>query len=257
MLIEVSGGDLDGWNPRVDPQRDDVLVDESSNLDAHLLTDEPLSSPISIPCPRLDVRQRLGIVDEFQPFRAGEHQVMCDNGKKWEHTTLTTGHVMSVAFPKNPLAPMVASVYAKGLYRSKDGGKTWTLRNANPLKLSISEHNRFVVALDASTAKIIYAGFARNGLARSVDGGVTWKRPKGGIEPEAKIMAITADPNIPGVVYAAVWNGGLSVSTDFGKHWKTHNTGLDVKNLLRLSLTPDGSTLYGAVQSAGVFKLKP
>ncbi len=129
-----------------------------------------------------------------------------------------------------------------GIYRSGDGGKTWThygLRDGQQIPaIAVDPHdpNRLFVAVLGHP----YGANAERGIFRSTDGGKTFDKVlyrdenTGGID-------VVIDPSNPRVVYAALWeqrmgpweNGvftgpgsGVYKSTDGGTTWKQLTNGL-------------------------------
>lgn len=75
VLVELRVGDLDGRDARVDAERDDVIVDQLADLLADLGADQALMAAVAVACLRLDVGERLRIVDEGQPLGPGKDHI--------------------------------------------------------------------------------------------------------------------------------------------------------------------------------------
>jgi photosystem II stability/assembly factor-like uncharacterized protein len=164
-----------------------------------------------------------------------------DGGKTWSDIGLKDSrHIGAlIVDPTNPDVVLVAAEghafgpnAERGVYRSTDGGKTWTK------VLSRDENTGAVdVTFDPSNPKIVYAalwqarrqpwnfssGGPGSGLYRSADGGVTWTQLKGnglpdGILGRIDVSVSQADPKR---VYAMIEakEGGLYRSDDAGQHW--------------------------------------
>ncbi|HEX5135261.1 MAG TPA: glycosyl hydrolase, partial [Thermoanaerobaculia bacterium] len=102
----------------------------------------------------------------------------------------------------------------RGVYRTKDGGKTWdkVLFVANDTGCSD-------VAIDPSDGRTVYAGMwqfrrkpyffssggPKSGLYRSSDGGATWRKVSKGLPPgDLGRIGLTVSPVQPEVVFASV-----------------------------------------------------
>lgn len=129
----------------------------------------------------------------------------------------------------------------RGVYKSTDGGATWTLT------LSISENTGIAeIAIDPSNPDVLYAsahqrrrrewtyigGGPESGLHKSTDGGLTWKAINSGL-PEGDMgrIGIAVSPVDPDYVYAIVEargdKGGFFRSTNRGETWtkmSSHST---------------------------------
>lgn len=179
-----------------------------------------------------------------------------------------------------------------GVYLSSDGGDAWTTIRVCSQKDSIAN----AVAMDPSSAKIIYAGGGdKSGnalLFKSTDGGVSWTKITGGIK--GSILGIAVDPISPAIVYvvtrSGVWksvNGGMAwaeqsvhadtcliinpknpnelfaagssgvfYSADQGGTWQSFNANWDISDVLCLDLDPVSRTLYASVRGSGIWKRK-
>jgi hypothetical protein len=127
-----------------------------------------------------------------------------------------------------------------GLYRSEDGGESWTAAppvggGGNTIVYTITE--------GASTG-ILYAS-VNNGLVyRSLDAGLNWQQvtslPAG---PSDTPWSLTAHPTVAGVVYAGTFGKGVYYSNSFGHSWQVLDNPLTAANendaLLNLDATGD------------------
>ncbi|MEO8432328.1 MAG: glycosyl hydrolase [Acidobacteriota bacterium] len=169
-----------------------------------------------------------------------------DGGATWKNMGLKeTRQIARVrVHPSNPDLVYVAAqghVWAsnpeRGIYRSKDGGRTWEKVLFVDDKTGASD-----LAMDPTNPRTLYAGFWQvvrhpwelvdggpgSSLWKSTDGGDTWKRLDGEGLPEGiwGKVGVAASAAQPGRVYAfieAKKGGGLFVSEDRGKKWKHVN----------------------------------
>jgi len=157
--------------------------------------------------------------------------------------------------------------YGDGVYKSLDGGKTWTnmgLKNSGHISQIWINPNNIEHVLVASQGPLWNKGGDR-GLYQTKDGGKTWTRILN-IDAHTGINEFVVDPNNTDVIVATsyqrrrhVWtliNGGpgsgVHKSTDGGKSWNRITSGLPSANMGRIGLTmapssPD--TLYTIVES--------
>lgn len=120
-----------------------------------------------------------------------------------------------VAAPSNP--QVMYAVSQSTLYRSVDGGATWT---------RATDDTRFHVAVDAVNPSLVYAAVSLR-IARSVDGGVTWQEldtPGSGLP----INQLVAHPRFARTLFAAT-NDGLFQSTNAARSWKRLGRGLPAR----------------------------
>ncbi|HEU4989371.1 MAG TPA: hypothetical protein VFT41_06295 [Gemmatimonadaceae bacterium] len=158
--------------------------------------------------------------------------------------------------------------YGDGVYKSQDGGKTWT-----NMGLAHSEHvGRIIV--DPRNSNVVYvaaqgplfsAGGDR-GLYKTTDGGKTWKKILSNGD-WAGVADVAMDPRNPDVLIAATWQryrrewgyiaGGpesaLWRSTDAGETWTKITEGLpsgDAVGRYGLAFAPrDTGVVYAIVEA--------
>lgn len=149
-----------------------------------------------------------------------------DGGATWTHLGLAdTHHIGRVAIhPINPDIVFVAALghlftpnEERGLFRTKDGGKTWKK------VLYVSDRvGAADVVIDPSTPDTIYASTNEHDrkawnsiehgegcdIYKSVDGGETWKRLAGGLPggPYMGRIGLAVAPSAPHIVYAFLSN---------------------------------------------------
>jgi len=162
-----------------------------------------------------------------------------------------------------------------GVWRSTDGGATWTPLFDRQAALGIGEPGG--IAIDPTNPDVIYVGTSGRvggnepdtihqptaGLFKSTDAGASWIALGSGYPAgntgnatqfkNQNINVIIVDPS-NGVIYLAATNG-VYTSGDGGQNW-TQATGLngDTRSLaLDLSTPANARILYAGVQSQGVF----
>ncbi|MBV9317496.1 MAG: glycoside hydrolase [Gammaproteobacteria bacterium] len=130
-----------------------------------------------------------------------------------------------------------------GIYRSRDGGRTWShlglAQGQQIAELAVDPHD--ASRLFAAVLGHPYGPNAERGIYRSVDAGTTWQRVLHKDE-DTGASAVAIEPVHPQIVYAGLWQsrlgpwedknefngtgGGLFKSTDGGNTWKRLSAGL-------------------------------
>jgi photosystem II stability/assembly factor-like uncharacterized protein len=231
-------------------------------------------------------KSAVGIPDQPNVFFIGFH-----NGGVWKTTDYgrtwvplfddqPSGSVGAIAIaPSNPEIIYVGSgeglqrpdlATGDGIYRSDDGGKTWThhgLRDAQQIPQIVVDPNNpdrlFVAALGHP-----YGPNEERGVFRSSDGGKSFEKVlyKG---PDVGAADVAIDPRNPSVIYAALWEArqgpwenaaftgpgsGLYKSTDGGTTWNQVGKGLPAgeEGLGRIGLgicDADPNRIYAIIAS--------
>jgi photosystem II stability/assembly factor-like uncharacterized protein len=169
-----------------------------------------------------------------------------DDAKTWTHLGLAGTYAIS-KISLDPRDPNVAVVAAlgdpfrdsdeRGVYRTIDGGKTWTKTlslgpdsGAADLDRSVGEPNVLYAAMWQfhRSSWHLDSGGERDGLFKSTDGGATWNRIVGGgfATGITGRIGIAVAPSDPKRVYALVESarGLLWRSDDAGASWKMIST---------------------------------
>jgi photosystem II stability/assembly factor-like uncharacterized protein len=164
-----------------------------------------------------------------------------DAGKTWSRTGLEKTKQISAirVHPKNLDLVYVAAqgdrwigTSDRGIYRSADGGKTWSLI----LKGENATSGASSLSMDPTNPRILYASFwdaqrtpwmvrsggPGSGIWKSTDSGDSWTRLTGGLPKLMGKIGVDVSPADPERVYAIVEadKGGLYRSDDGGKNWK-------------------------------------
>jgi len=148
------------------------------------------------------------------------------SGSVCPDTRTEGGPILALAIdPANATTLYAGSGNAAGIFKSTDGGASWT-HPAGGLPRS----NVRALAIDLATfPATVFAGTAYGGMYRSTDGGATWLPANNGIVPQTtppRYPGFGADVTVDGTtVYAAVDAGTRDVfaSTNGGTSWQpTH-----------------------------------
>ncbi|MGH7460556.1 MAG: WD40/YVTN/BNR-like repeat-containing protein, partial [Longimicrobiales bacterium] len=164
-----------------------------------------------------------------------------DQGKTWTHAGLAPTRQISAVrvHPGNADVVYVAAqgdrwkgTAERGIYRSLDGGKNWSLmlRGENPTSGASD------LSMDVTNPRILYAAFwdhqrlpwqvrsggPGSGIWKSTDGGDNWTRLKDGLPALMGKIGVAVSPANPERVYAIVEaeQGGLYRSDDAGQTWR-------------------------------------
>jgi photosystem II stability/assembly factor-like uncharacterized protein len=113
-----------------------------------------------------------------------------------------------------------------GVFRSSDGGATWTPANRG---LSDGSENSSVegvtcLAIDPAHPSTIYAGRTVEGVVKSTDGGAHWRHVERGLTNRG-IQSLALDPRTPGRLFVGTFDG-LFRSDDGGETWRRLTEGL-------------------------------
>ncbi|HMB93107.1 MAG TPA: YCF48-related protein [Rhodothermales bacterium] len=143
------------------------------------------------------------------------------------------------------------------LYKSTDGGASWTVLDPENRRLS---NGVISLAIDPSDTEVLYASTNFFGdLYKSTDGGQTWSIL---LQETNESIDLLVDPEASSVIYAAFGDRGVMKSVDTGSSWHAFNEGLPVEKkirqiiknpqtdaLLLVNASPNGQGIY--IREAG------
>ncbi len=184
-----------------------------------------------------------------------------DGGETWAEINngLTDADGTRSAIPALAIDPQTSTLYAavegsddRSLFRSTDGGDSWTVIDGAPAAV-------FALAIDPQTPSTLYAGNT-NGVFRSTDGGESWAEINHGIPAGYfPVGALAIDPQAPSTLYAGTPGDGIYRSTDGGDSWTAVNDGLaeggeELPRIKALAVDAQTSSGVYAATQRGIFR---
>lgn len=166
-----------------------------------------------------------------------------DGGTTWQHVGLPKAGLIGRIriHPQNPDLVYVAALgnifgpnRERGVFRSKDGGRTWehvlaVSENTGAVDLSMDPRNPNVLFAAMWTVRrvpwSIDSGSLEGGLFRSTDGGDTWQRLTKGLPQGVMVgrIGVSVSPvdskRVYALIEAAGDQGGVYRSDDGGESW--------------------------------------
>ena len=169
------------------------------------------------------------------------------------------GAVWCIAVDPTNASIIYAGTYGSGIYKSTDGGNSWTAINkglTSSLLLPIAYDDALwtnTIVIDPTNNSIIHAGTDGDGAYKSTDGGQNWIAINNDGLTDSKIFSLAVDPTNTSIIYAGTY-GVIIKSTDGGNKWTFCKGGLPNLYIISLAIGPaNTSTIYAGSQG-GVFK---
>ena len=162
----------------------------------------------------------------------------------------------------------VTTQVASGVYKSINGGATWTLASTGLPTYAGSPAvlDTLSLAIDAANPNTLWVSTVSNNfnipgeIYKTTNGGANWSVSNAGVNgPD--VRALLADPSNPGTIYAAsggfgpAYPGGVYKSTDGGANWMSISVGLPSFSATALTLDPVDPTVLYAGTSGGVYSI--
>ena len=218
----------------------------------------------------------------FQGTAGGGVWETTDYGHTWKNVSdkyFKVGSIGAMAIaPSDPQviyvgtgdsAPRNTEVTGKGMYKSTDGGRTWSYIGLGATHIIswivVDPHNPDVVY--AAAFGHLWGPNAERGVYKTTDGGHTWKKVLF-VNDGTGAITLAMDPSNPQVVYAAMWQmsrqhwgfssggpgSGIFKTTDGGAHWTniTHRQGLPtgIFGKVGLAVAPsEPNVVYALIQA--------
>lgn len=124
-----------------------------------------------------------------------------------------------------------------GLFRSSDGGRTWT-------KAELDGNDAMNLA--QPNGKTMWAA-GHDVLAKSADGGITWQEVSPSGLPSLDVHGFAVDPRNSNRLYAAIAGQGLYRSTDGGRSFSLVSRVVGA-GVMALAVLSDGTLLAGDME---------
>ncbi|MFO1413377.1 MAG: FG-GAP-like repeat-containing protein [Burkholderiales bacterium] len=165
------------------------------------------------------------------------------------NVTLREGLPNQLAVDVATKTQMYVSTFSNGIYKSVDGGDTWTAANTG-LPAGLWRSDASVVA-DPISPNVAYASFfsGPGGIYKSSDGGANWTNvTTTGLLADSslgstRIRQVLIDPTNSNKVYVLT-NNGLYNTTDAGVNWAHTTTAFGGSNRQIAFKPGDTSTMY-------------
>lgn len=169
------------------------------------------------------------------------------DGARWTHLADVTDppvdfHAMAVSAADSQ--SLWGWGYGAGLYRSTDGGTTWSRLDPQGLEGQI-----YVLAGPPSRGQVL-AG-TQSGLHRSADGGESWSRVRAA--SNGWVTAIGADPSDAERVLVFTPDG-MRITTDGGRTWSQAASGLPEEGIGQVAVSPVDGNIAVAATSDRMFR---
>ena len=179
-----------------------------------------------------------------------------NDGDSWQAVSSDLDGSFITAIEVAPAAPKL--VYAGtddgGIFRSLDGGSTWSDNVAGAL---LPRRTITRIETHPKDGKKIFVTSAGTGVSHvfaSSDGGTTWSNIDGGRLPDVPHHAIVIPPDDPGSIYVAN-DVGVFKTTDMGVTWTNISSGLPNVMVVDLVYHRGQGALYAATYGRSIWCL--
>ena len=164
-----------------------------------------------------------------------------DKGLSWERIGLDNFSAISIAVDSKNHNVVYAGTALKGIFKSVDGGKSWSDITPWAVVPSSMDGKKFLsvnsIIFDFSDSSKIFLGTSE-GVLKSVDSGSTWQSlgPRDNNDRNIAVLCIQIDPISSEVVYIGTKYFGMFKSVDGGLKW--NNIGFMTCTVSTFSVNP-------------------
>lgn len=178
-----------------------------------------------------------------------------DRGKKWEAIAFD-GRVDFHTMTVNPSNPNVIYGWYGRLYKTRDGGKTWSNPDVKGLPPPSEQgpYSPFLnILTDPNEPDKVFAA-TDQGLYLSDDGGNSWSPVK--TIPPLPVVSIAIDRSNRNISYLFVYRKGLMKSIDDMKTWKVVGKGIPEDEIIsNLAIDPKNKNIiYAASFKSNIYR---
>jgi len=144
-----------------------------------------------------------------------------DGGGQWR-ASQGAGSVRALAVHASQGSySLVLAVGEAGVYRSENGGSTFTLVAVGPDLMNLRD-----VAVDPTESKFVYAVRGDRGVLYSRNTGTSWNLGVVGLDRDRGYERIAVDARDPALLLLSARDGGIYRSEDSGLTWRPSSKGL-------------------------------
>jgi photosystem II stability/assembly factor-like uncharacterized protein len=180
-----------------------------------------------------------------------------DDGSRWRDVTgiLDDSFVTCIEVSRADVGRLYAGTENGGIFRSDDGGDTWTGDVASSALPGRTITRLRTPANDADVVYATVANFGNRHLFRSSDGGETWADVDGGQLPDVPHHAVDIPSGDSGVIYVG-GDAGVFVSGDAGVTWNDLTLNLPTVMVVDLVLHEATNRLLAATYGRSIWALE-
>ncbi len=171
-------------------------------------------------------------------------QRSADHGTTWtEMPDLADKNVQAFAVqasdPQVVWAAVSGAPSGAAVYRSQDGGATWSARGSGLAATILTS-----LAIDSNDPNTLYASSSDAGVFKTSDGGESWTPVNAGLTTSQISKVVTGPPGTP-VVYASTQQDGIFRTEDGGARWV--ESGAQSVRVNTIAFDPSRPTLYAGI----------
>lgn len=169
-------------------------------------------------------------------------------GPAFERGAVSSTLVTSLAIEPSNGQIIYAGTWGLGVYRSLDGGGSWS-----PVNNGLGSNTWIYALTFNANGRALYAGSAEGGVFKTTDGAASWTAVNAGLD-NLNIRSLAADPSASQVIYAGTIDGVFKTANG-GASWSAMNNGLGTPTVWSFTVNPsDSQIVYAGLEDGGVFK---
>jgi photosystem II stability/assembly factor-like uncharacterized protein len=261
-FVEVTGGD-GGWMI-IDPKNLEHFYTTSQNMTVNRFRKSDGWRDASPPVTQGEADAVWMVFLEFDPrdsrtVFAGGLRVWRtkDDGNHWLAVSpvLDGSAISAVEIAQADSKMVYIGTEKGGIYRSRDGGNTWSGDLASPILPGFTITR---LLTSPANAQVVYATVANSNahhVFRSKDGGSTWTDIDRGRLPDVPHHAIAIPGAKPSTLYVCS-DAGVYVSSNAGETWKSLTRNLPTVPIIDLVYHDVDRTLTAASYGRSIWRLK-
>ncbi len=189
--------------------------------------------------PDPNVANRLWVGAWFDLYQSG------DDGSTFTDDGVSKSE-FAFAFDPTNTSVVYAGTQEGGLYKSTNGGMTWSPSNGSIVPW-LTPAGTFIdvrqVVVDPGSPQTVYLGTNGGGVFKSTDGASVWTNV---LAPTGQIHCLLITPGSPETMYACVAGMGIQSSQDGGQTWNSVSSTLPTLDVNGLAFDATTGNLYAA-----------